>query len=50
MTDKMFTELLRSVNQALAHAQGKRNLYMTTLPFPPELVKLSAKEIGRTSE
>jgi hypothetical protein len=29
MTDKTFTELLRGANEALAHAQGKRNLYMT---------------------
>jgi hypothetical protein len=38
MTDKTFTELLTSANEALGHAQGKRNLYMTTLPFPPESV------------
>ena len=38
MTDKTFTELLRCANEALAHAQGKRNLYMTTLPFPRESV------------
>ena len=36
MTDKTFTELLRSANEVLDHAQGKRNVYMTTLPFPPE--------------
>jgi hypothetical protein len=32
MTDKTFTELLRGANEALAHAQGKRNLSMTTFP------------------
>jgi hypothetical protein len=39
MTDKTFTELLISANETLAHALGKRNLYMTTLPFPRESVK-----------
>jgi hypothetical protein len=38
MTRKTFTELLRGANDALAHAQGKRNLYMTTLSFPPDSV------------
>lgn len=38
MTDKIFTEFLRGANEALAHAQGRRNLYMTTLPFPRESV------------
>ena len=38
MTDKTFTELLRCANEALAHAQGKRNLYMTTIPFARESV------------
>jgi hypothetical protein len=38
VTDKTFTELLRCANGALAHAQGKRNLHMTTLRFPPESV------------
>ena len=34
MTDKTFTELLRSANEVLAHAQGKTDLYVTTLPVP----------------
>ena len=38
MTDRTSTELLTCANEALAHAQGKRNLYMTTLQFPPESV------------
>ena len=38
MTGKTFTELLRCANEALAHAQGKRNLHMTTLPFLAESV------------
>ena len=38
MTDKTFTEFLRCATEALAHAKGKRNLYMTTLPFPREAV------------
>jgi hypothetical protein len=48
MTDKTFTELLRCANEALAHAQGKRNLYMTTLPFPPESVNGGAATRPRT--
>jgi hypothetical protein len=34
MTDKTFAELLRSASEALGHAEGKRNLHTTTLPFP----------------
>lgn len=44
MTDKTFAELLRSATEAFAHAQGKRNLHMTTLPFPPESVNGSAPD------
>ena len=36
MTGKTFTELLRGANETLAHVQGKRNLHMTTLRFPPK--------------
>jgi putative transcriptional regulator len=36
MKDKTFSELLTSANQALEHAQGKRNLRTTTLPLPPQ--------------
>jgi putative transcriptional regulator len=35
MKDETFTELLASANEALEHAQGKRNLRTTTLPLPP---------------
>ena len=38
MTDKTFAELLRGTNEALGHAEGKRNLHTTTLPFPRESV------------
>ena len=38
MKDKTFTEVLRGANEALGHALGRRNLYMTTLPFAPEPV------------
>lgn len=30
-----FAELMSSMNEALEHAQGKRNLRTTTLPAPP---------------
>src|ERR1700730_7381177 len=36
MKDETFTQLLASANEALDHAQGKRNLRTTTLPLPPE--------------
>ena len=36
MKDETFTELLGSANEALEHAQGKRNLRTTTLPLPPK--------------
>ena len=42
MTDETFTELLRCANEALAHAQGKRNLSMTTLPPPQWRAHLAA--------
>jgi putative transcriptional regulator len=36
MKDEPFTELLASANEALEHAQGKRNLRTTRLPLPPQ--------------
>lgn len=36
MKNETFTELLASANEALDHAQGKRNLRTTTLPLPPQ--------------
>ena len=36
MKDETFTDLLRSANEALEHAQGKRSLRTTTLPLPPK--------------
>ena len=45
MKENDFEKLMRSVGQALEHAQGKRNdLRTTSLPRPPK--KLSAKEIA----
>jgi putative transcriptional regulator len=35
MKNEMFDELLASADEALEHAQGKRNLRTTTLPLPP---------------
>ena len=42
MTDKTFAELLTGANEALAHAQGKRNLYMAALPFPRASANIDA--------
>ena len=36
MKNEVFSELLKSANQALEHSQGKRSLKTTTLPAPPE--------------
>ena len=36
MKNEMFTELLGSAREALAHAHGKRSLRTTTLPLPPK--------------
>jgi putative transcriptional regulator len=38
MDQKVFGELLESANQALEHAQGKRELRTTELPPPPRPV------------
>lgn len=35
MKKATFEELLTSMNEALEHAEGKRNLRTTTLPLPP---------------
>ena len=35
MKKEMFTELLESAREALAHAKGMRSLRTTTLPLPP---------------
>lgn len=35
MKKATFEDLLASVNEALEHAEGKRNLRTTTLPLPP---------------
>lgn len=45
MNDKRFSELLESAHQALAHAQGKRELRTTVLPLPP--VAMHAVEVRR---
>ncbi len=36
MKNETFAELLASADEALEHAQGKRNLRTTTLPLPPQ--------------
>ncbi len=36
MKNKMFSELIESAREALAHAQGKRSLRTTSLPLPPQ--------------
>jgi len=36
MDDALFSELLESVQEALDHSQGKRDLKTTILPPPPE--------------
>jgi putative transcriptional regulator len=36
MKNETFTELLAAANEALDHAQGKRNLRTTALPRPPK--------------
>jgi putative transcriptional regulator len=36
MEPKLFAELLESVNEALEHAKGKRDLKTTVLPAPPK--------------
>jgi len=43
MDETLFSELLASANEALAHAQGKRNLRTTILPPPPE--PMDAREV-----
>ena len=36
MKDELFAELMESADEALDHAQGKRELRTTVLPLPPE--------------
>ena len=49
MKDETFTELLTSANEALEHAQGKRNLRTTTLPLPPKSLNGRAVKRVRAS-
>jgi putative transcriptional regulator len=49
MKDETFTELLTSANEALEHAQGKRNLRTTTLPRPPKSLNGRAVKRVRAS-
>ncbi len=44
MNKKLFADLKESLNEAIAHANGKLELRTTTLPRPPE--KLSSAEIA----
>lgn len=43
MDKKLLTDLKESLNEAIEHAQGKRELRTTTLPRPPE--KMRSAEI-----
>ena len=36
MKNEVFAELMKSANEALEHAQGKRSLKTTSLPLPPK--------------
>ena len=45
MKDATFAELLGSMNEALEHAQGQRNLRTTSLPRPP--ASLSGRDVKR---
>jgi putative transcriptional regulator len=49
MKDETFTELLASTNEALEHAQGKRNLRTTALPLPPKSLNGRAVKRVRAS-
>ena len=49
MKNERFTELLASANEALEHAQGKRNLRTTTLPLPPKALNGRAVKRVRAS-
>ena len=49
MKTEMFTELLGSAQEALAHAQGKRSLRTTTLPLPPKSLNGRAVKRVRAS-
>jgi putative transcriptional regulator len=49
MKDETFTELLTSANEALEHAQGKRDLRTTTLPLPPKALNGRAVKRVRAS-
>jgi putative transcriptional regulator len=45
MEEKLFAGLLESVNEALAHAKGKRDLKTTVLPAPPK--PMHARDVRR---
>ena len=49
MKHELFTELLGSAHEALAHAQGKRSLRTTTLPLPPKSLNGRAVKRVRAS-
>lgn len=48
MNKELFDRLIESANQALEHAEGKRELRTTTLPRPPQ--KLSSAEVAALRE
>ena len=45
MKAELFQQLLKSAEEALEHAQGRRNLRTTTLPAPPR--PMTAAEVRR---
>jgi len=49
MKDETFSELLTSANEALEHAQGKRDLRTATLPLPPKSLNGRAVKRVRAS-
>jgi len=49
MKRAMFDELMKSANEALQHAQGKRSLRTTSLPLPPRPMSAVAVKKVRAS-
>ncbi|CAN5533872.1 MAG: helix-turn-helix domain-containing protein [Blastocatellia bacterium] len=45
MKKELFDDLMQSLNEAAEHAQGKRKLRTTIVPFPPK--EMSKNEIAK---
>jgi putative transcriptional regulator len=45
MKEELFKDLMDSLHEALEHAEGKRVLRTTTLPFPP--AAMGAKDVKK---